>query len=308
MTSMPLQKLIPLLRRLTSHCRSRVTRWCCAGALMLLPGVLPAAENAVPATPLGISLQIGKQADAEYKLEVRQMPLAQVLKEISGKTGTRIHYSVLPDAPVTATCVGATVKQIMDCLVAKQVGLVANKPEPGQPDEFWLLGSSVGSCQAVTVSSSSPLISSSAILPETGRELSDVPPQKQQKSDALLEKLRQANTPEEKVQALSDLSSGGVIEDPNVRKALNDAAMDQKAAIRSQAIITAAALDKGSAAEILANALHDKDVTVRMAALDMANGEKKVLEQALADSDASVRDYAAAKMAEIKQRQERLQR
>ena len=124
----------------------------------------------------------------------------------------------------------------------------------------------------------------------------------------MLEKLRQANTPEEKVQALSDLSSGGVIEDPNVRKALNDAAMDQKAAIRSQAIITAAALDKGSAAEILANALHDKDVTVRMAALDMANGEKKVLEQALADSDASVRDYAAAKMAEIKQRQERLQR
>lgn len=58
---------------------------------------------------------------------------------------------------MTATCVGANVGQVMDCLVAKQVGLVAHKAQKGKPAEFWLLGSSVGSCQAVTVAQAAKL-------------------------------------------------------------------------------------------------------------------------------------------------------
>jgi hypothetical protein len=257
---------------------------------------------AAPATEPSIQIVMSGQNDGAIRLEARLAPLGKILKEITAKTGAVIHYSVLPEAPVTATCAGATVSEIMDCLVAKQVGLVANKPEPGKPAEFWVLSSSVGSCQSFV--SSEPI----RTLPLTNNpELSDISLLKLQKSDVLLEKFRQAKTSEEKLQALSDLSSGGVIEDPNVRKVLNDASMNQEASIRTQAVITSAALDKENGSEILANALKDQDASVRMTAVDMAHGEKKILEQALTDSDASVRDFASAKLAEIKQRQERLQ-
>ncbi len=269
---------------------------------------LAGAESIDTAAQSGIQINRSSQKDSAIRLEVRQAPLAKILKELAEKTGAIVHYSVLPDAPVTATCVGANIWQLMDCLVAKQVGLVANKPESGQPAEFWLLGSSVGSCQAVTIRDDFIFSKSTITQQESNNsELDNISPERQQKSDALLEKLRQAKTSEERIQALSDLSSGGVIEDPNIRRVLNDAAMDREATIRTQAVITSAALDKDSAAEILTNALNDRDASVRMAALDMANGEKKVLEQALADSDDSVRGYAAAKLAEIQQRQKRLQ-
>jgi hypothetical protein len=254
-----------------------------------------------------IQIVLSKQPDSAIRLEVRQAPLGQILKAIADKTSAIIHYSVLPEAPVTATCVGANVGQVMDCLVAKQVGLVAHKAQQNKPAEFWLLGSSVGSCQAVTVFSNTQYVQPNTIFPAGQDELSNVSPEKQKKLDALLEKLRQANTSEEKAQVLSDLATVGVIEDPNVRKAIADASMSLDASIRTQAVITSAALDKDNASDILGNAMHDADPAVRMAALDMAIDNVKVLEQAMTDSDSSIRDLAAAKLSEIKNRQARLQ-
>jgi hypothetical protein len=124
-----------------------------AGMIQLQPTTACAATgrggNAAQAS---IRLTLSKQIDSAIRLEARQAPLAQILKEIAGKTQAVVHYSVLPEAPVTATCVGANVAQIMECLVGKQIGLVAHKPSRTKPAEFWLLGSSVGGCQAVTCS------------------------------------------------------------------------------------------------------------------------------------------------------------
>ena len=81
--------------------------------------------------PSSIQLTLSKQAQTAIRLEARAALLGQILKAIADKTGAVIHYSVLPPEPVTATCVGANVRQVMECLVAKQVGLVAHKPQKG---------------------------------------------------------------------------------------------------------------------------------------------------------------------------------
>lgn len=112
--------------------------------VILRPGTMLATTDAAsaavqPRIQPNVHIALSQQKDSAIRLEVRQTPLAQILKEIATKTGANIHYSVLPEAPVTATCVGANVGQIMDCLVAKQVGLVAHKPQKDKPAEFWLL-------------------------------------------------------------------------------------------------------------------------------------------------------------------------
>lgn len=251
-----------------------------------------------------IQITLSKQASTAISLEARAAPLGQILKAIATKTGVNIHYSVLPETPVTATCVGANIGQVMDCLVAKQVGLVAHKPQKDKPAEFWLLGSSVGSCQAVTVA---PEASPVQVAVEQKPELAPETPKrtKREQSDALLAKLKDAKSAQERTEALANLATGGIIGDPDVRKALDDAILDTDANTRAQAISTLANLDREGAAEVLAGALHDSDATVRLTAVDQLSDDVEVLKQALADSDTGIREFATAKLAEIKKREDR---
>jgi hypothetical protein len=121
-------------------------------AFAVTTGVKPLAA---PTSQPSIQIFMSGQNHNAIRLEARLAPLGKILKEITAKTGAVIHYSVLPEAPVTAICAGANILQLMDCLLANQVSLVANKPEPGKPAEFWVLSSSVGSCKAMTVESAS---------------------------------------------------------------------------------------------------------------------------------------------------------
>jgi hypothetical protein len=78
------------------------------------------ASNTLQANkPSSIHLTLSKQADTTIRLEAKSAPLEQVI----------------------------------DYLVAKQVGLLAHKEQKDKPAELWLLDSSVGSCQAVIIRS-----------------------------------------------------------------------------------------------------------------------------------------------------------
>jgi hypothetical protein len=91
---------------------------------LLMPGALLAAGDVSNPGEQNIRLVMTKDTGAELQLEVRQAPLAQVLDSIASKAGVRINYSVLPDGLVTATCVGSTVKQVMECLLVRKADLV----------------------------------------------------------------------------------------------------------------------------------------------------------------------------------------
>jgi hypothetical protein len=275
--------------------------------LLLVTLVASGANDGLSALP-NIQITLADQKDSAIQLEARQAPLAQILKEIGRKTGAIIHYSVLPEAPVTAICVGANVIQVLDCLAAKQIGMVAHKPQANKPAEIWLLGSSVGSCPAVTIDHLEK--SHTESTQPTDSQLTDASPKLslRQKSDLLLDKLRNAKTTEDKLDALTRLATDGLINDPNVRAALKTAATDSDARVRGAAISTLANLDKHSAAELLANAAHDPDPSVRMMAIDHAEASEtdiSTLKQALTDSDSGIREFAAAKLADIQKRQEK---
>ena len=255
-----------------------------------------------PTIQPSIQLVLSTQADSPISLEVRQMPLGKILNEIASKTGAIFHYSALPEAPVTATCAGTNVWQLMDCLLAKQIGLVANKPEPGKPAEFWLLGSSVGSCQTLTIESTPVSIKTESGIDNSQRK--PEPPNKEY-SDALLTGLKEAKTAEERKNALSYLTAGANINDPNVRAALTEAMGDKNPTIRSQALSSMAALDKDNAKEIISRGLQDTDSSVRMAAIESAANNQDLLEQAQNDSDKSVSNYAADKLGMLLRYRER---
>ena len=256
-----------------------------------------ATANSVQTDASAIQLIVSPQPGAMIQLEVKQANLVEVLKQIVEKTGVKIHYSVLPDAPVTATCIGATIQQVMRCLVGNQTGLVISDSLPDKPAEFWLLGSNLGSCPAVTAAASEK----TAVEPQlTLEEQAQFAKAQKIKSDHYLRQLKNAKNNEQRAQVLSNLATGGNINDPKVRKALDDAITDSDANIRKQAIAALISLDKDGASNILDRGLQDTDEEVRMAVVSYAGKNADVLQQALADSSVVVRDLAAAKLAQIK--------
>ena len=117
-----------------------MTRQCWAAFLLLL-GV-----GHVLADQQSIRVIRSEIAGSELQLEVRQASLKQVLDKIAGDTGLVIHYSVLPEGSVTATCAGTTLKQVLECLLDHKADLVFRYPGASsrsaaqiQPEEVWVL-------------------------------------------------------------------------------------------------------------------------------------------------------------------------
>jgi hypothetical protein len=249
--------------------------------------------------PTSINLTLSKQANTAIRLEARSTPLAQILKAIADKTGVNIHYSVLPEAPVTATCVGANIGQVMDCLVAKQVGLVAHKAQKDKPAEFWLLGSSVGSCQAVTVAVSP--IQKIAVQP-TAEASAEAELALQEQTDRLL-KQTQSKDPNQRAEGIGNLGAAGPKDDPAVDEALRTAMNDKDANVRAQAIRSIVMRGGEEVAGQQGLALKDNDVNVRLTAVSDIQDDETLLQQALNDSDQSVRDLAKDKLQDLAFRQ-----
>jgi len=234
------------------------------------------------------------------QVEAKQANLSKLLDEISLKTGITLHYSVLPKVPVTATCVGATAKQVLECLLGGNVDMAFRYPEnkpvaSGQqvnPEEVWILGSSLhGPDNAGNgCSSSSAGVSSKLAVENTTTD--NVSPTQQL--------LRQANAKSvnDRADAIANLAVDEDSEnDASVRTALEKALSDKSAEVRAQAI-NALAFREGEAAVSgqLQQALQDSDAGVRMMAVDNIESDRTLLQQALQDKDAGVRDLAQLKL------------
>jgi hypothetical protein len=260
------------------------------------------ANNALQTSqPSSIRLTLSKQANTAIRLEARAAQLGQILKAIADKTGINIHYSVLPEAPVTTTCVGANVGQVMDCLVAKQVGLVAHKPQKDRPAEFWLLGSSVGSCQAVTVAPTASPVQAAAEQP-TPEEQAQVDQVLQEQTDQL-QKQAQSKDPNQRAEAIGNIAAIGLKDDPAIDETLRAAMNDKDANVRAQAIRAIVQRGGEEAADQIGMALKDKDVNVRLTAVSDIQDDETLLQQALNDSDPIIRDLAKSKLDDMAYRQ-----
>ena len=274
-------------------------------AILALPLQVMAATTGMPykvSDSTDVRLIVSANKGSELELEVRQAPLAQVLDSLARQINIPIHYSVLPNNLVTATCVGATLKEILACLIAEKAGVVFrySKTAVNGQDiaEAWIMGSTLAElpgqnvgCAALTLNSNSK----SSAKP-TGK-------QHESEQDRVGELLAMAKSknPEDRASAMGAILSDEIKGTPAIKVALEGALTDQDAAVRAQAVSTLARLEGNDAGAVLQEALHDRDVDVRLMAVDGITDDVTLLSQALNDSDETVRGLAAIKLEALSQ-------
>ena len=248
-------------------------------------------------------LVISDNKGSELQLEVRQMPMAQVLESIANTIQVPIHYSVLPDGLVTATCVGTTLKQVLECLLDRKADLIVRYPRNpakteanGQVVEAWVLGSRLDGAVAKDCAATGSAADKGLLTLRQGQDRNAEPDQ----TDELLKKAQSKNSTE-RVEAIGALLAGGRKGDPDVKAALEQALTDQDALVRAQAISSLSHREGSAAAGAIQEAMHDSSVDVRMMAVDGITDDIALLQQAINDSDETVRSLAETKLEQLTQ-------
>lgn len=252
-------------------------------------------------------LVISDDKGSELQLEVRQMPFAEVLDSIARQTRVTIHYSVLPEGMVTATCVGTTLKQVLECLLDRKADLIVRyshtPPQVGgneQIAEAWVLGSRLDGNPASRTdcpATAKQAGEASLLLKQKEQSVEEEPDQTEE-----LIKMAQSKNPSERAEAIGDLLAGGRKGDPQVKAALLEALTDKDANVRAQAISTLAHREGSGATAAIQEALHDSSVDVRIMAVDGITDDAAMLQQAINDSDETVRGLATTKLEALTQR------
>lgn len=273
---------------------------------LLIPRILSAATDTNGLNEQNIQLVMTQNTGTELQLEVRQAPLAQILNRIADLTGVQIHYSVLPEGLVTATCVGPTAKQVLECLLDHKADLIFRYPShaikndlPKQPAEVWVLGAKFDVNQTysdacMAVGSQQHAIHRTTHTKKVGVQTESEPDE----SEELIQMAKSEN-PAERAEAIGRLLSVGRKNDASIREVLETALSDEDARVRVQAISSLSHREGAGAAAALREAIHDSDVSVRLTAVDRAGDDIVLLQQALLDEAESVRELAAIRLKSI---------
>ena len=278
---------------------------CVIVLLMGFAGITLAQTPEVPGKAL-TDLVVTDDKGSELQLEVRQMPFAQALDSIARQIHVPIHYSVLPEGMVTATCVGTTLKQVLECLLDRKADLIVRYSRSptlvdgnGQVAEAWILGSRLDGYpanRADCAATAGQAGGASLLLKKKDQDTEA----ESDRTDDLL-KMTQSKNATERADAIGALLAGGRKGDPEVKAALLEALTDKDANVRAQAISTLAHREGSGAAAAIQEALHDSAVDVRMMAVDGITDDTALLQQAINDSDETVRSLAAIKLEELTQ-------
>ncbi len=265
-----------------------IAKFLMACLFMLMPVLLLAKQQTVQQ----IKISTSKNAGGELQLEATQAVLNDLLGQLSKITGVLIHASALPDELVTATCVGTSIRPVLECLLDKKADMVFRYPQNGrtqQPEEVWLVGSNFAAVQGIN-NKQATLASPEAIAQQPETLNVDV-------GDAgQLMAMAGSQDPGQRIDALTLLALDRQIDDAIAHSLLTSALLDKNAAVRAQAVDSLARREGDAATGILQSALQDNDVSVRIMAVDNAGNNMALLQQALGDSDSTVSNYAATKL------------
>jgi hypothetical protein len=282
-----------------------------AGHILLSFCLAAASLELVSAAEQSLQVMKTRNAGSELQVEARQVQLAQIINKIASETGVPIHYSALPEERVTATCVGATVKQVMECLLDRKADVIFRYPQQSakdnsdiQPLEVWVLGTRFDTgqkqadCTATEAQGSVGFVNRD---PEEAKIQAVSIKNGADPTEKLLAMARSQN-PAQRADAISALMTGGRAGDAKVRKALETALSDKNADVRAQAISSLAHREGEGATVALQQALQDRDASVRLMAVESADNDPALFQQALNDSDETVRTLAAMKLEALSKR------
>ncbi|NJD05447.1 MAG: HEAT repeat domain-containing protein [Methylococcaceae bacterium] len=258
--------------------------------------------------PPQIAVAAEPGAKPAVTLEARDAPLARVLDELAARTGAVIHYSVLPEAPVTATCAGASLQPVLRCLLGAKADFLlraggsAQSAKAGQPREIWILGSSLikersaaGDAAVCTAAAGAPK--------EPGKKPNAEESRRKREQAEQVVALAGGSDPVARAAALDRLSGENLADATTVRQILEKSLTDQEPEVRAKAVWGLARRGGPQSAAVLQTALHAPDLSVRLMAVDAAGADADglaLLEQAAGDGDEAVSSIATQKLQELK--------
>lgn len=274
---------------------------CYLSLLMLFPKILFSSNDLPDRHPEGqLVFKQNANSSTNLQLQVTEAQLSDVLDKISSKTGIPLHYSDLPGKTITATCVGANIKQLLTCLLGPNTNLVYQYVEEAhhkqnnnkqQPSEIWLLSSSINTCQEDAAVSAEI----QQTLPQSSKSTANDATTEEQ----LLQSIARAKAKDAKLrsQALTELSNIGSTDDSRVNEILLEALSDDDATVRQQALSGLFRREGNAISDLVQQTLlEDKDANVRLKALNYVGDDTALLEQALNDNDPNVRRLAKLKL------------
>ena len=235
-------------------------------------------------------------------LQADQASLRTVLDELSRVSGITIHYSVLADELVTATCVGDDLKTVLKCLLGDTQNLVfqyaQNKEQTEMPVDVWILGSSLAEPSwqnhRDAANCNEESTGSVAVSRKQDIEQADV-----QLIAQLLLRL-ETDDPKQRADAIADLATKTAIDNTDVHDVLLHAMDDKSAMVREQALFGWVYRKGKDAAVELQQALQDPEMSVRMKAVDLTE-DRALLSLAVTNNNALVRQLAQMKLEALEQ-------
>ena len=228
------------------------------------------------------------------------MPLSQVLDTIAVKSHIPIHYSVLPEGLVTATCAGSTLKQVLECLLDKKTNFIMNYAHRNNPinqkeqaSEVWILGSNF----EPTRNNEECAVKQSVVNNDhlTFQENASTENSEANQTESLLI-MAQSKNASERASAMGALLAEGRVGDPHVKAVLEQGLTDTDANVRAQAISSLAHREGNAVLPAIQEALRDPSAEVRLMAVDGITDDAALLQQAINDNDETVRNLAKLKL------------
>ena len=233
-----------------------------------------------------VSSSVGllRSVDGEWRLQAQQADLLQLMDKIAEQAHLTVHYSLLPATTVTATCIGANVVELLQCVFNGSANIVSRKAiSQSTRDEIWVMSSSLAGNVVGSTSCQNALATK---LVDEG-------------ADRLEEWLKQAKAKdtEQRAQAIAELGHADTAYGAKVRDVLQSALNDHQPKVRARAIAAFAGREgEAATSEQLRKALQDKSIDVRMSAIDMIEKDETLLQLGAQDKEQSVREMARLKL------------
>lgn len=250
-----------------------------AGWVLLLGFWVQVADAADAGDKQQISIRRDPAGHA-WQLQANQAAMPSILEELRRVSGITIHYSVLPQEMVSATCVADKLPALLRCLLGQSAGLVFDNANTSAPKEVWILGSTAAQapdCGASVTAVRQAVAAEETDIAKLNAEVSSTDPQRRG----------------------SALYALALVDDKQVDTSLRNGMSDDSALVRGQALgAWVRRYGVESADAELQRAIQDADAAVRMQAIELS-ADPVLLSQGLQDSDAMVRQLAKAKLDEL---------
>jgi HEAT repeats len=251
--------------------------------------------------------------DSLLSIDAKQAPWQELLKQIEDKTHISLHCAIPLTGSVTVSFPALPVKEALERLFGPGADFVFRYPKEASqpfatPKEVWVLGSFVGhDTQAVqtTPSKAENAHDSEVSAPSTAENtLQEASNLDNETVDELVERARNDENAESRIQALASLSGHGQTDGTAAKLALDTALADKDPNVREYAVQALANQAGQEATEQIRLALQDPDSGVRVKAVESValNGQGiALLQEALANGDEIIQAIAADRLKQVTQ-------